>query len=151
MFEEGPLSRRIFAAITFVIGESVLKQPCSDRGLVRRQSSRPAYNTNSSRKFWSKRTIFYKRRSDPNKNHVSADRPARLFMGQPTAASLRRLESSRPRLRLASNIRPRGWAAEATGRCFVADPGNGSKHDPRAGSPGRPSVRDCWDSHTTPG
>ena len=56
-------------------------------------------------------------------------------MGQPTAAPLRRLESSRPRLRLGSNIRPRGWGTEATGRCFVTDPGSGSKHDPRAGSP----------------
>ena len=30
-----------------------------------RQSSRPGYNTNSPGNFWPKRTIFYKRRSDP--------------------------------------------------------------------------------------
>jgi hypothetical protein len=41
---------------------------------------------------------------------------ARLFTGQPTAALLRPLESSKPKLRLGSSIHPRGWGPGVSGR-----------------------------------
>ena len=44
-------------------------------------------------------------------------------MGQPTAASLRRLEPSRPSLRLGYNIRPRGWRAPIDCACSSARSG----------------------------
>jgi hypothetical protein len=61
---------------------------------------------------------------------------AHLLTGQPTAASIAPAGIIQTQLVRGVQYSSNRPGAETTGRCFVADPGSGSKHDPRAGSPG---------------